>query len=245
MEVLFYGSTPSGAIYSDVPAVAYNATTGGSTTIASTAAAPLFTASYSNVPSGVAFLTPRRQSAGLLLGDHIQNPTASQAAQHYGGVGSEARRITTFTAPTNAQQIVFDDASPSATNYSLDASTALLQWLGVPSVNTTTRVVTTPTSTGPTGDLAVAFLAYGRPGNGVAHWLLFMEAPTTFTLPTIPASVADMTIVSLGTPNMSVFEFASVSGYDVARLDPHALYRNSDWGIPRLTGVRASLSPGP
>jgi hypothetical protein len=245
---VFYAQPTSGAVYAHVTGLAYSPTAGAMTTITATTAAPQFDTTFTNVPSGLALLTARRESGGLLMSQYISSPTATTVAHYTGPVGLAATFISIFEKPVTAQgyaarQYVYEAAPPSMTTHTLDASATLLKWIDQPTFDMSTRKLTVPTSTtGMDGDLAAVFLAYGAPG-GPLTWEIFTASPQDLTLPTIPMSVADVTPTSAGSPEVMLFESDHVNGFAEAHLDPHTLW-NGDAPVPRpLTGSRMSYSP--
>ena len=130
-------------------------------------------------------------------------------------------------APTNfiGQQTIMDWAPQGTAPVAIDLANALLPtYSTTPSVSPATRTVTWAASAGASPDFAWATLSADRlVGQSSTSWDWSIVVPyssTTFTLPTLPAEIADLNFMATDTVNIFELITAKVpGGYDAVRAD--------------------------
>ena len=230
----FDGNAASlGAIYK--PGVAL--TEGGTvdlTAEAYTTPLPTSTINWSNIPAAYTQMNARvglASSKGFLRDlDLNPDPVAAGATT----VTFPRPTVTGGTAitrsepaPTNSigQHNVMDWAPQGAAPVAIDLASALLAtYSTTPSVSAATRTVTWAASAGGTPDFAWATLFANRVvGQSSTFWSWDIVVPyssTTFTLPTLPADIAELNFTATDTVDVNELITAKVpGGYDAVRSD--------------------------
>ncbi len=204
--------------------------------------------SYSNIPSDVISLGFNWDTGGSENGNY-QQPMADTLALHTTTpVGATLDVATTAVNEERATQLIDQPMPTTTTSATLDLGSNLLAWLQTPTIDLTTGVITTPTlSDGTTPDdpdLFALLVDYTGGPFEFVEWILYAPGPDNVKLPTIPASVADLTPApdSSGIVNTAeLFEADDVAGYAVAHLAPHLLTGGTV--TPVTARQRRSLSP--
>lgn len=232
LETFDTGGLPLGAIYKANVALSEGATIDLSAD-AYTTPVPTGTINWANVPAGYTQVDAR---VGLATAKGPLRETFVTPGQVAAGAASTTFPRPAVTAgiaitqshpsPTNfiGEQILVDWAPQSTAPVAVDLAGALLPTYSTsPSVSAATRTVTwAATGTGVTPDFAWATLNASRlDGKSTTFWDWSIVVPystTTFTLPTLPADVAELNFMASDDVQIDDLITAKVpGGYDAVR----------------------------
>jgi len=223
---------------------AYDPISGGSATLTPSTPAQSYVGTFTSLPSYLSglYFDFRAFSSDR---DQATPPATSETLSVYGWQGVPAF-FSTFLARTDgAHQIVTVPVTPSTTGFTFDGS-ELLPRMGIATFSPATKTLHAPSLPGSAEpDLYVGSVHFRTTDDHFAMWTVFADKAGDFALPTIPASVADLT------PVTGVGEYAgsiviasdAVDGYDQARLNPYELWRQARYGGANRTIESASSYP--
>jgi hypothetical protein len=259
MEIVVVAQNASGPLNS-IAKSGVKFTSGGSTAITgSYQGLRNFTASYTNIDSGISNLDMTRWSPDALAGySNNQSIVPTGATQTFSVTGPISTGGTVVTQVNNkslsAAQLVRQAISGNAATYGLDVGATLLPWIKQSTFDAATNKVVVPLDlTGTSAakpDLFRISLGYRRIDNNMTRlygWTIFGPEAADIVLPVLPADLGGVGPTAgdtVGITTVGMLEADTITSYDAIRNDVNAAFDQYTSERPPAAAVRISVGPG-